>query len=132
MPLIPSDSPNLPPLFDETPPTFLAVHVTHAFTSVCNVFDAKKRRYSQKSRKRQTTSEKLLKTSQNGGSSCHALPPSDLLQILTPLLVLFLICLYISSRALSKAFEQRNFIARYQKETNHVTVARVAPLVTER
>ena len=41
---------------------------------------------------------------------------------LTPLLVLFLICLYISSRALSKAFEHRNFVARYQRETNHITV----------
>ena len=41
---------------------------------------------------------------------------------LTPLLVLFLICLYISSRALSKAFEHRNFVARYQRETDHITV----------
>ena len=50
--------------------------------------------------------------------------------ILTPLLVLFLICLYISSRALSNAFEHRNFVARYQRETNHITVAKVACLVT--
>ena len=50
--------------------------------------------------------------------------------ILTPLLVLFLICLYISSRALSKAFEHRNFVARYQRETNHITVTKVASLVT--
>ena len=28
------------------------------------------------------------------------------------------ICLYISSRALSRAFEHRNFVARYQRETN--------------
>ena len=27
-------------------------------------------------------------------------------------------------------FEHRNFIARYQRETNHITVARDAPLVT--
>ena len=47
--------------------------------------------------------------------------------ILTPLLVLFLICLYISSRALSEAFEHRNFVARYQRETNN---AEVASLVT--
>ena len=39
--------------------------------------------------------------------------------ILTPLHMLFLICLYISSRALSKAFEHRNFVVRYQRETNH-------------
>ena len=36
--------------------------------------------------------------------------------------MLFLICLYISSRALSKAFEHRNFVARYQRETDHITV----------
>ena len=39
--------------------------------------------------------------------------------------MLFLIFLYISSRALSKAFEHRNFVARYQRETNHITVAKV-------
>ena len=39
MPLIPSNSPNLPPLFDEIPPTSLAV--THAFMSICNVSGAK-------------------------------------------------------------------------------------------
>ena len=50
-----------------------------------------------------------------------------LICFLTPLLVLFLICLYISSRALSKAFEHRNFIARYQRETNHITVASCMP-----
>ena len=33
--------------------------------------------------------------------------------------MLFLICLYISSRALSKAFEHRYFVARYQRETDH-------------
>ena len=38
--------------------------------------------------------------------------------------MLFLICLYISSRALSEAFEHRNFVARYQRET-----LRVASLV---
>ena len=54
----------------------------------------------------------------------------DQINILTPLFVLFLICLYISSRALSKAFELRNFVARYQRETNHTTVAKVASLVT--
>ena len=48
-------------------------------------------------------------------------------EILTPLHVLFLNCLYISSRALSKVFEHRNFVARYQRETNHITVAGVAP-----
>ena len=48
-------------------------------------------------------------------------------RILTPLLVLLLICLYISSRALSKLFEHRNFVARYQKEINHIAVAKVAP-----
>ena len=36
-------------------------------------------------------------------------------KILTTLLVLFLICLYISSRDLSKVFEHRNFVAQYQK-----------------
>ena len=50
--------------------------------------------------------------------------------IQTPGLVFFLICIYISSRALSKVFEYRNFVARYQRETNHITVAKVAPLVT--
>ena len=50
--------------------------------------------------------------------------------ILTPLLVLFFICLYISSRALSKAFEHRNFVARYQRETSHITVEKVPCLVT--
>ena len=55
---------------------------------------------------------------------------ANICRILTPLLVLFLICLYISSRALSKAFEHRNFVARYQRETNHITVAKVACLVT--
>ena len=44
--------------------------------------------------------------------------------------MLLLICLYISSRALSKAFEHRNFVARYQRETNHNIVAKVASLVT--
>ena len=43
-----------------------------------------------------------------------------LLRILTPLHVLFLICLYISSHALSKVFEHRNFVARYRRETNHI------------
>ena len=37
----------------------------------------------------------------------------SVLYILTPMLVLFFICLYISSRALSKAFEHRNFVARF-------------------
>ena len=37
---------------------------------------------------------------------------------------------YISSHALAKVFEHRNFVALYQRETNHITVARVAPLVT--
>ena len=46
----------------------------------------------------------------------------SLLAILTPLLVLFLVRLHISSRALSKAFEYRNFVARYQRETDHITV----------
>ena len=41
--------------------------------------------------------------------------------------MLFLICLYISSRALSKAFEHRNFVAHYQRETNHITVAGCVP-----
>ena len=49
---------------------------------------------------------------------------------LTPLLALFLICLYISSRALAMVFEHRNFVARYQRETNHITVARVAARVS--
>ena len=44
----------------------------------------------------------------------------DLQKILTPLHVLFLICHYISSRALSKVFEHRNFVARYRRETNHI------------
>ena len=39
---------------------------------------------------------------------------------LTPLHVLSLICLYISSHALSKVFEHRNFVARYGRETNHI------------
>ena len=39
---------------------------------------------------------------------------------LTSLHVLLLDCLYISSRALSKVFEHRNFVARYQWETNHI------------
>ena len=34
------------------------------------------------------------------------------------------------SRVLSKVFEHRNFAAHYRRETNHFTVARVAPLVT--
>ena len=42
MPLIPSDSPNLPPLFDETSPTSLAG--TNVFTSICNVSDAKRKK----------------------------------------------------------------------------------------
>ena len=40
MPLIPSDFPSHPSVFDETPPATLAV--THAFTHICNVSDAKK------------------------------------------------------------------------------------------
>ena len=50
--------------------------------SICNVSDAKKKTtlHSPTSRKRQITSEKTLKTSQNGGSLCHALPPSNLLR----------------------------------------------------
>ena len=47
-------------------------------------------------------------------------------RILTTLLLFFLICLYLSSRALSKAFEHRNFVARYQRETNNTTAAKVA------
>ena len=54
----------------------------------------------------------------------------NLILFLTPLQVLFLICRYISSRALSKAFEHRNFVARYQQETSHITVAKVVSLVT--
>ena len=80
MPLIPSDFPYLSPLFDETPPTSLAV--TNAFTSVCNVFD-RSTLHSLTSKKRPVMSEKILKTSQNGGSLRRALPPSDMLQILT-------------------------------------------------
>ena len=53
-----------------------------------------------------------------------------LINILTPLLVLFLICLYISSSALSKAFEHRNFVLRCQRETNHNAVVKVVSLVT--
>ena len=60
--------------------------------------------------------------------SCPSI--QDKYSILTPLLLLFLICLYISNRALSKAFEHRNFVACYQRETNHITVAKVASLVT--
>ena len=48
----------------------------------------------------------------------------------TPLHVLLLLCLYVSSRALSKVFEHGNFVACCQWETNHITVAKVAPLVT--
>ena len=47
--------------------------------------------------------------------------------LLTSLHVLFLICLYISSRALSKVFEHRNFVARYRWETNHFVFAKVSP-----
>ena len=43
---------------------------------------------------------------------------------------MFLICLYTSSHALFKVFEHRNFFACYQRETNHITVVRVAPQVT--
>ena len=50
-------------------------------------------------------------------------------KFLTPLHVLFLICLYISSRALSKVFEHKNFVARYRRETNHICESS-APLVT--
>ena len=50
-----------------------------------------------------------------------------LIVFLTPPLVLFFICLYISSRALSKAFEHRNSVARYQRETNHITVRKLRP-----
>ena len=54
----------------------------------------------------------------------------NLILFLTPLQLLFLICHYISSRALSKAFEHRNFVARYQQETSRITVAKVVSLVT--
>ena len=43
-----------------------------------------------------------------------------IITILTPQHVLFLICLYISSRALSKVFEHRNFVARYRRETKYL------------
>ena len=43
--------------------------------------------------------------------------------------MLFLICFYISSRALSKVFEHRNFVARYRRETNHICES-FAPLET--
>ena len=39
---------------------------------------------------------------------------------LTPMHVLFFICLYSSSRALSKVFEHRNSVARYGRETNYI------------
>ena len=46
MSLICSDSRNLPPLIDETPPVSLAV--THAFTSVCNKSDVNKKKKTHK------------------------------------------------------------------------------------
>ena len=45
---------------------------------------------------------------------------NELIYFLTPLLVLFLICLYISSHALSKVFEHRNFIGCYRWEANRI------------
>ena len=44
--------------------------------------------------------------------------------------MLILICPNISSRALSRVFEHRNVVARCQREIHHITVAKVAPLVT--
>ena len=83
MPLIPSDSPNLPALLNESPPSSQVV--THAFMSNCNVFVAgennNKPLHSLTSRKRLRISGILLKTSRNGGFSRHALPPTELLQI---------------------------------------------------
>ena len=57
------------------------------------------------------------------GTFCQV---EDQICLLTPLFVFFLICLYVSSRALSKAVEHRNFVARYQRETNNTTIAKVA------
>ena len=48
--MICSDSPNLPPLFDEAPPLSLAV--THAFTSICTVIDAKTKKQKKKKKKK--------------------------------------------------------------------------------
>ena len=83
MPLIPSDSPNLPALLDETPPTAQAV--THAFMSMRNISVAgennNKPLHSLTSRQRLMRSGILLKTSRNGGFLRHALPPTELLQI---------------------------------------------------
>ena len=50
----------------------------------------------------------------------HVLLNHVLSNMLTSVLVLFLICLYISSHALSKVFEHRNFVKQYQVETNHI------------
>ena len=55
----------------------------HAFKSICNVYDAKKKKttlHSLMSRTRQMTSENFLKTPRNEGSLRHALQPTDLLQ----------------------------------------------------
>ena len=48
MRLIPSDSRNLQPLFDETPPSSFSI--THAFISNLKISDAKKKNRNQKRR----------------------------------------------------------------------------------
>ena len=90
MPLIPFDSHNLLPWFDETPPTSLAA--THAL--FVTYLMRKTTLQSLMSRKRQMTSEKVVKTSRNGGSSLNALPPRYLLKNKTQ----FISVAYIPSR----------------------------------
>ena len=76
MPLIISDSSNLPPFFNEIPPTFLAV--THASASIIYVSDEKNTQsYVQKTA---NDVRESVKNVTKRRPSRHALPSSDLLQ----------------------------------------------------
>ena len=72
--LIPLDFPNCQPLFDKTPPNSLAV--THVFTSICNVSDAKKIGVTQSNiQETANTSEKFLKRHESAALSATPFRP---------------------------------------------------------
>ena len=63
MSLISFRFPNLPPLFNETPPTSLAV--THTLTSICNKSDAKKNDVTQ------SNVQETANVFENKSEECH-------------------------------------------------------------
>ena len=76
--LITSESPSFLPLFNKTQLNQLSV--THAYTSICNVSDAKKDVARSNVHQAAYDVRKILKNVTKGGFLCHALLPCDLLQ----------------------------------------------------